>query len=502
MKTNNMTHYCLYSIILYHVHANPNANDQVNVSSLSRAANENMSMSGWSFHGQYLDSDDELLVYSPVSDLQNASLLQSVNRNLSQVFHNYSAQSLVVSTSQLSKNQSATFKSPTVLGFRFDSGSVEPTFDFSWVNIDKPKFHTKNECYIDNEWLIPHFTNHVVKERLSMRVAKDTNENHTSNFVLKIDEYAVLYDFRTINAELIYETVTFIIRRIVSFILNVNSVSNNHYNNNTNVYMDQNCTIAEMVTLVENHRIRLKLFAMQIEAWKHLMIYYYSKIARYRFNPNSTKYGCDEATLLEHTKLMRISNVYVRHSLKKTNIYSQDISGFALKFQLDCINYMLRYVFVNAMKKTKQYELRVKQQILEHERRFGAEGVTNESWIDSSTSTRLKDECYDYFLSNEYQCKLEKYRIWIETVYNNSGFSQNGALISNNVSIWTTVPTKITHWMAIIMNIDNIYQKQIEVAPTPRPKRNFSEIYRVTRSKPRQAWQKKTDATCKNCQIM
>ena len=283
----------------------------------------------------------------------------------------------------------------------------------------------------------------------------------------------------------------------------------NNDKNDKNAYVDRKATfVAALKPFVKKafdihfheHRIRLNLFAMQIEAWKHWMIKYYSNIARYTFISNSTKYGCDEATLAEHVILMNISKTYAQHSIVKTNTYSDDISDFALRFQLDCINFILRYLFVNAIEKAKQYELKAKQVFQSVTR------MTNQSWIGASvvkrnvSSTGLKEECYDHFLSLKYQTKLLKFRIWIENVYHNSGFSQNDTLISNVVSIWKGVPDTITKWVSIVMNIDKIYGSQIEIKT--KISSNFTHTINLARSKPSQACQKKKSKCTCSCEIM
>ena len=530
MKPTNIIQHWLHCIIFCHVCANPNTEStnfyEAHDSPLA-GSNDNVSMSasGWKFHRP-----------RPVSDFQNTSRVQSVNQNPLRIFYNHQSPSFEALIEQLSKSPLATFE-PLNVSYQLDledtttnrSGfprRVEPIFNFSWVNIDKPKFPAKKECYIDNEALFPRFSTRTAQKILSTSVGQDIGENGLPKYFLELNHRAMLFGYQKVTAELIYQKITFIITEIISLTLEVNAalkrvdnVSNNHDNNSysTNAYIDRNL-INEFKPFVENHRIRLNLYAMQIESWKHLMIVYYSRMARYPFKPNSTKYGCNEATLLEHVRLMNISKIYAQHSTQKTNIYSSDISGFALRFQLDCINYILRYVFVNAMKKSKQYELRVQQQILEHEHPFGVQTLTNPSWIESDveisiSSTGLKQECYDYFLSIEYQTKLEKYRIWIEKVYHNSGFSQNGALISNNVSIWHGVPNTIPKWISIIINIDDIYDKKIEIGN--KISLNFTRIIRKRNKRSyfddtslrtnvgrRQPQQNKTDSGCNCCQVM
>ena len=496
MKPSNIIQYGLYCVILYHVCANPNTQStniyQVNNSAQSVSSIDSMSMSMLMFDRQYHKGEND---DGSMSDIQNTNRLQSVNHNPLQVLYNHTSpsQSLQALISQSLKSQLATFE-PLNVSDQVESiinattnksnRRVQLAFNFSWVDTEKPKFHAKNECYIDNEALIPHFDSLFAQKILFTYVAEDIGENGMPKYVLEIDLQAMRSGFPATNAELIYKNATLIMREIASLTLDVisaskrlddaalNNINNGNSIRNSNVYIDRRAMHVSQLQFkpcIEYYRIKLNLFAKQIESWKHLMIVYYWHTARYRFNVNATKYGCNEGTLSQHVRLLHISQAYTQHSIVKTNIYSDDISRFALRFQLDCVNYILRYLFVNAMKKSKQYELRVKQilmQYAEYEHPFGVERlkVTNQSWIDhdssTSTSIRLKQECYDHFLSTEYQTKLEKYRIWIEKVYNHSGFSQNLTLISNNVSIWNGVPNTIPKWMSIIINIDNIYQNK------------------------------------------
>ena len=163
MKPSNITQYCLYSIIICHIDANSNTKS---------ASNDSMSMSEWVLNRNNfkLENDNGSLLYSPVSDAQNTSRLQSVNQSPLQELYNYSQQSFGDFTSQMSKNELATFKPLNELGtrahgFHLVRSRVESNFNFSWVNTDKPKFDTKNECYVDNEALIPHYTNNVAMQR-------------------------------------------------------------------------------------------------------------------------------------------------------------------------------------------------------------------------------------------------------------------------------------------------------------------------------------------------